>query len=166
MEKVLKLRCSVNPGHKLQSLTIYGKENLLTVTFHPLMDKSIQQGPTVITEGGASISVDFKLVLASWVLGGAGKEKKHIILFQSSKEHIFGLSQGQAPPPNPSCQGSIAQDCALFSGVIQWGVVTWPYHVLIGCPFCGHIINTHVSSLLRYTLHTPGFPGMLPLWDL
>lgn len=47
-----------------------GKENLLTVTFHPLVDKSIQQGPTVIAEGGASVSVDFELVLAPGVLGG------------------------------------------------------------------------------------------------
>lgn len=80
VEKLLNLKCSANPAWStlqtldiscMQSLTwSTGKENLLTVTFHPLMDKSIQQWPTVITEGGASISVDFKLVLAPGVLEG------------------------------------------------------------------------------------------------
>lgn len=34
------------------------------------MDKSIQQGPAVVAEGGASIRVDLKLVLAPGVLRG------------------------------------------------------------------------------------------------
>ena len=57
--------------HELQSLANYWKRKL-TVTFHPLVDQSVEQGPTVITEGRASIRVDFELVLASRVL----KEKE------------------------------------------------------------------------------------------
>lgn len=49
----------------------------LTVTFHPLVNEPVQQRPAVVTEGGAGIRVDFKLVFAPGILGG--KQKKKII---------------------------------------------------------------------------------------
>ena len=41
---------------------------ILTVTFHPLVDKPVQKRSTVVTEGRAAIRVHLKLVLASGVL--------------------------------------------------------------------------------------------------
>lgn len=41
---------------------------VLTVTFHPLVDESVQQGPTVVTKRGAGVGVDLKLVLAPGIL--------------------------------------------------------------------------------------------------
>lgn len=46
------------------------EQKTLTVTFHPLVDESVQQGPAVIAEGGAAIGVDLELVLAPRVLQG------------------------------------------------------------------------------------------------
>lgn len=42
----------------------------LTVTFHPLVNKPVQQRPAVVTEGGAGVRVDFKFVFAPGILGG------------------------------------------------------------------------------------------------
>lgn len=42
----------------------------LTVTFHPLVNKPVQQRPAVVTEGGAGVCVDFKFVFAPGILGG------------------------------------------------------------------------------------------------
>lgn len=42
---------------------------VLTVTLHPLVDESIQQRATVVTEGGTTVRVDLELVLASRILG-------------------------------------------------------------------------------------------------
>lgn len=41
---------------------------VLTVTFHPLVDETIQQRTTVVTEGGTAVCVDLKLVFAPGVL--------------------------------------------------------------------------------------------------
>lgn len=41
---------------------------ILTVTFHALVDEAVQQGSTVVAEGGAAVRVDLKLVLAPGVL--------------------------------------------------------------------------------------------------
>lgn len=42
----------------------------LTVTFHPLVNEPVEQRPAVVTEGGAGVRVDFKLVFAPGILGG------------------------------------------------------------------------------------------------
>lgn len=43
-------------------------DQVLTVTLHPLVDETIQQRSTVVTEGRAGVGVDLKLVLAPGVL--------------------------------------------------------------------------------------------------
>lgn len=50
----------------------------LTVALHALVDEAIQQRATVVTEGGAPIGVDLKLVLCSGILEES-KEKNIII---------------------------------------------------------------------------------------
>lgn len=123
----------LNLGMCFWALSSIGKENLLTVTFHPLMDKSVQQWPAVITEGGASVSVDFKFVLAPGVLG----EKKHITHSTHRKATFLNrvkLRPRHAPLP---CPRSIDPDCAPCSGVMQWMVATLPHHILSGCPDYG-----------------------------
>ena len=44
------------------------KHKVLTVTFHALVDEAVEQGATVVTEGGAPIGVDLELVLRSGIL--------------------------------------------------------------------------------------------------
>lgn len=41
---------------------------VLTVTLHALVDEAIKERATVVTEGGAPISVDLELVLRSGIL--------------------------------------------------------------------------------------------------
>lgn len=48
---------------------------VLTVTFHPLVDESVQQGPTVVAEGGTGVGVDLKLVFAPGVLEQRNRQK-------------------------------------------------------------------------------------------
>lgn len=50
-------------------------QRLLTVTLHALVDEAIEQRATVVTEGGAPIGVDLKLVFCSGILKES-KEKK------------------------------------------------------------------------------------------
>lgn len=48
----------------------------LTVTLHALVDEAVQQRATVVTEGGAPIGVDLKLVLRSGILEESKGEKE------------------------------------------------------------------------------------------
>lgn len=67
----------------------------LTVALHALVDEAIQQRAAVVTEGGAPVAVDLKLVLCSGILQKLKKKKgkfspsvnwsKHICMMCSSK---------------------------------------------------------------------------------
>lgn len=48
----------------------------LTVTLHALVDEAIQQRAAVVTEGGAPVAVDLKLVLCPGILQESKKNKK------------------------------------------------------------------------------------------
>ena len=50
---------------------------ILTITFHPLVDEPVQQGPTVVTEGRAAVRVNLELMLASGVLGNKDSAVRH-----------------------------------------------------------------------------------------
>lgn len=39
-----------------------------TVTFHALVYQPVEEGATVVTEGGAGVGVDLKLVFTTWIL--------------------------------------------------------------------------------------------------
>jgi hypothetical protein len=52
---------------------------VLTVTFHPLVDKSIKQRATVVTKCGAGVGVDLELVLAPGVLRSREANKRAIV---------------------------------------------------------------------------------------
>lgn len=39
-----------------------------TVAFHALVNQPVQEGATVVTEGGAGVSVDLKLVFTTRIL--------------------------------------------------------------------------------------------------
>ena len=60
-------------------------KNMLTVTFHPLVNKSIKQRPTMVTECWASIGVDFELVLASGILKSGKIDKSGTIAYLTNK---------------------------------------------------------------------------------
>lgn len=49
--------------HKASFLKHRADIRVLTVTFHSLVYQPVQEGATVVTEGGAGVSVDLKLVL-------------------------------------------------------------------------------------------------------
>lgn len=59
--------CSYRTSSKV-NLHTYTLRSVLTVTFHPLVDETIQQRATVVTEGGTAVCVDLKLVFAPGVL--------------------------------------------------------------------------------------------------
>lgn len=48
----------------------------LTVALHALVDEAIQQRAAVVTEGGAPIGVDLKLVLRSGILEESKRKKE------------------------------------------------------------------------------------------
>lgn len=52
------------------------RANVLTVTFHALVDESVQQRPAVVAERGAGVSVDLKLMLAPGVLRPREADKR------------------------------------------------------------------------------------------
>lgn len=57
--------------------------DILTVTFHPLVDEAVQQRTTVVAEGRAAVRVNLELVFASGVLGNQerhGGEKFKVLL--------------------------------------------------------------------------------------
>lgn len=47
----------------------------LTVALHALVDEAVQQRAAVVTEGGAPVAVDLKLVLCSGILQESEKKK-------------------------------------------------------------------------------------------
>lgn len=51
-------------------------DQILTVTFHALVDESIQQRSAVVTKGGAGVGVDLKLVFAPGVLRPRETDKR------------------------------------------------------------------------------------------
>lgn len=51
----------------------------LTVTLHALVDEAVQQGATVVAEGGAPVGVDLELVLCSGVLVDQRKHERYIL---------------------------------------------------------------------------------------
>ncbi|KAK2097717.1 hypothetical protein P7K49_023168 [Saguinus oedipus] len=57
-----------SPSHCFAISRCPQREKVLTVTFHPLVDESIQQRPTMVTKRGAGVRVDLKLVFAPGVL--------------------------------------------------------------------------------------------------
>lgn len=69
------LSCSISPRADMCLLPLPG-DQVLTVTFHPLVDESIQQRSTVVTEGGAGVRVDLKLVFAPGVLRPRETDKR------------------------------------------------------------------------------------------
>ena len=46
-----------------------------TFTSHALMEEPVQEGATVVAEGGAGVRVHLKLVLAAWVLEERERER-------------------------------------------------------------------------------------------
>lgn len=70
----------------------------LTGTFHALVDESVEQRTTVVTEGWAGVGVDLELVLCSWVLKRKSEEKKTTISKDrrtdgfTARQHFFSFS--------------------------------------------------------------------------
>lgn len=52
------------------------EDQVLTVAFHPLVEETVQQRSTVVTEGRAGVGVDLKLVLAPGVLRPREPERR------------------------------------------------------------------------------------------
>lgn len=143
-EVLLKTR-----GISCRASSSTGKENLLTVTFHPLMDKSIQQGATMITEGGASIGVDFELVLASGVL--VGGEEAHCLFHHQRNTFLDKAKVGSHHFLLVPCPRFSMRLYAILCGNTAGGGAGGDF--IVSCfnrlPILDHIVNAHVSFLYR-----------------
>lgn len=105
------------------------------LTLHPLTEKAVQQGPTVLTEGGPSVTVDFKLVLVLGVRGvgplacaPTGKSNKFVAPLVDHKAAQLALVALLPKPPDEA--GAVAAEGGLLEEVGGESVVLHLVHFL------------------------------------